>query len=214
LDHRHYDHQLNRYFGGTNIEDLWVPYFSVSTNLSSYKLHRHDRGDLFAAIRASGSIPVLLPPVYTKNGEMLVDGCLLDNVPIRTMHELKSGPNVVVSFDIPELQRFEVNYATLPSRAELIQMSLNPFARHKLPEAPGLTTVLMRSLMANRHDFNRQLKPDDVLFVPPIPDDMGILDWHRHTELVEDAYRWGLEEMARLKDSDHPLAKYESMASG
>jgi NTE family protein len=214
LDHRHYDHQLYRYFGGTNIEDLWVPYFSVSTNLSSYELHRHDRGDLFAAIRASGSIPVLLPPVYTAKGEMLVDGCLLDNVPVRTMHQLKSGPNVVVSFHIPELQRFEVDYATLPSRAELIQMSLNPFARHKLPEAPGLTTVLMRSLMANRHDFNRQLKPGDVLFVPPIPDDMGILDWHRHAELVEGAYRWGLDEMARLSEADHPLAKREAVTSG
>lgn len=205
LDQRHYDHQLYRYFGGTNIEDLWVPYFAVSTNLSSFELHRHERGELFAAIRASGSVPVMLPPVYTREGEMLVDGCLLDNVPIRTMHELKSGPNVVVSFHIPELQRFEVDYAALPSRAELIQMSLNPFARHKLPEAPGLTTVLMRSLMANRHDFNRQLKPDDLLMVPPIPDDMGILDWHRHTELVANAYSWGLKEMARLKKAGHPL---------
>ena len=205
LDHSHYDRQLRRYFGGINIEDLWVPYFSVSPNLSSYELHRHDRGDLFEAIRASGSIPVLLPPVYTKNGEMLVDGCLLDNVPIRTMHQLKSGPNVVVSFDIPELQRFDVDYAALPSRAELIQMSLNPFARHMLPEAPGLTTVLMRSLMANRHDFNRQLKPEDLLLVPPIPDDMGILDWSRHAELVEGAYRWGHEQMAQLEETGHPV---------
>jgi NTE family protein len=205
LDHSHYDRQLRRYFGGINIEDLWVPYFAISTNLSSYELHRHDRGDLFEAIRASGSIPVMLPPVYTKTGEMLVDGCLLDNVPIRTMHQLKSGPNVVVSFDIPELQRFDVDYAALPSRAELIQMSLNPFARGKLPEAPGLTTVLMRSLMANRHDFNRQLKPEDLLLVPPIPEDMGILDWHRHVELVETAYRWGLLEMARVQASEHPF---------
>ncbi|HEX9881731.1 MAG TPA: patatin-like phospholipase family protein [Hyphomicrobium sp.] len=206
LDHRHYDRQLSRYFAGVNIEDLWTPYFAVSTNLSSYELHRHDRGDLFAAIRASGSIPVLLPPVYTREGEMLVDGCLLDNVPIRTMHQLKSGPNVVISFHIPELQRFEVEYAALPSRNELIQMSLNPFARSKLPDAPGLTTVLMRSLMANRHDFNRQLKPEDLLMVPPIPEDMGILDWHRHTELVEAAHRWGLQEMARVHARGHPIA--------
>ena len=206
LDHRHYDRQLSRYFAGVNIEDLWTPYFAVSTNLSSYELHRHDRGDLFAAIRASGSIPVLLPPVYTREGEMLVDGCLLDNVPIRTMHQLKSGPNVVISFHIPELQRFEVEYAALPSRNELIQMSLNPFARSKLPDAPGLTTVLMRSLMANRHDFNRQLKPEDLLMVPPIPEDMGILDWHRHAELVEAAHRWGLQEMARVHARGHPIA--------
>jgi NTE family protein len=205
LDHRHYDAQLSRYFGGVNIEDLWVPFFSVSTNLSSYQLHRHDRGDLFEAIRASSSIPVLLPPVYTPEGEMLVDGCLLDNLPIATMHALKSGPNVVVSFDIPELERFDVKYESLPSRAELIRMSINPLTRGRLPDAPGLTTVLMRSLMAGRDDFLRQMKQDDVLFVPPIPADMGILDWHRHAELVRNAYWWGLEEVQRLKRARHPL---------
>ena len=61
---------------------------------------------------------MLLPPVYTAKGEMLVDGCLLDNVPIRTMHQLKNGPNVVVSFHLPELERFDVDYDTLPTRAE------------------------------------------------------------------------------------------------
>jgi NTE family protein len=205
LDHRHYDTHLGRYFKGINIEDLWIPYFSVSTNLSRNELHRHDRGDLFEAIRASGSIPVLLPPVYTPDGEMLVDGCLLDNVPINTMHQLKSGPNIVVSFHIPELQRFNVDYASLPSRAELIGMTLNPLTRGKLPAAPGLTTVLMRSLMANRQDFNRQLKQGDVLMVPPIPANMGILDWHRHSELVRNAYWWGLEEVQRLKRARHPI---------
>ncbi|MCK5711181.1 MAG: patatin-like phospholipase family protein, partial [Hyphomicrobiaceae bacterium] len=177
----------------------------VSTNLSSNKLHHHRSGDLFSAIRASGSIPVLLPPVYTAEGEMLVDGCLLDNVPVRTMQELKSGPNVVVSFHMPELERFDVDYESLPSRAELVRMSLTPMGRKKLPPAPSLTTVLMRSLMANRHDFNRQMKPGDLLMVPPIPAQMGILDWHRHTELVVDTYRWGLAEITRLKAEGHPI---------
>ncbi len=205
LDHRHYDQHLSRYFGGTNIEDLWIPYFAVSTNLSSNTLHRHMRGDLFAAIRASGSIPVLLPPVYTNDGHMLVDGCLLDNVPIQTMRELKSGPNVVVSFHMPELESFDVDYQSLPSRTELVGHMLNPLARKTLPQAPGLTTVLMRSLMANRQDFSRHMEADDLLLVPPIPAGMGILDWHRHTEVFADAYRWGLEEVARLRTSDHPL---------
>jgi NTE family protein len=93
-------------------------------------------------------------------------------------------------------------------------MSLNPLTRGKLPDAPGLTTVLMRSLMAGRDDFLRQMKQDDVLFVPPIPADMGILDWHRHAELVRNAYWWGLEEVQRLKRARHPLiAAVEAMAT-
>ena len=41
LDHTHYDRQLAKYYAGVDIEDLWIPYFCVSTNLSSYDLHRH-----------------------------------------------------------------------------------------------------------------------------------------------------------------------------
>lgn len=199
LDHTHFDAQLKRYFGGVEIEDLWLPYLAVSTNLSRFRVHEHRTGTLWTAIRASSSIPVLLPPVYTHDGEMLVDGCLLDNVPIRVMQGVKSGPNVVVSFMVPELERFNVSYETLPSRSELLRLALNPLRREALPDAPGLITVLMRSLMASRRDFQRHLKSDDLLLVPPIPKTFGILDWHRHLDLSHGSYRWTLEELARLK---------------
>lgn len=190
LDHGNFDTQLGRYFGGVDIEDLWLPYFAVSTNLSSYTLHVHRSGDLWTAVRASGSIPVLLPPIYTEDGQMLVDGGLIDNVPIRQMHDMKSGPNVVVSFLVPEMQRFDVDYASLPRRAELIRKTLLPFAASGLPPAPNLVTVLMRALLANRDDFQRFLTADDKLLVPPIPADIGFLDWHRHRELYAFGYRW------------------------
>ena len=41
LDHTHFDRQLANHYAGIDIEDLWIPYFAVSTNLSSYSLHRH-----------------------------------------------------------------------------------------------------------------------------------------------------------------------------
>lgn len=197
IDHTHFDSQLARYFGGYDIEDLWVPYFAVSSNLSRYSLNCHRSGSLWAAVRASGSIPVVLPPYYTEEGDMLVDGCLLDNVPIKAMHELKSGPNVVMSFAVPDLERFDVSYKDLPSRSEMLSRAMYPFGRQALPEAPGLMTVLMRSLMANRQDFKRHLTEDDLLIVPPVPDEMGFLDWHRHAELVDLSYRWARDEMQR-----------------
>lgn len=205
LDHTNFDRQLARYYGGVDIEDLWIPYFAVSTNLSRHDLHRHRQGDLWAAVRATGSVPVLLPPYYTADGHMLVDGAIMDNVPVRIMHELKSGPNIVVSFDVPKLERFDVDYRALPGRAHLLKCAVNPLLRRTLPRAPGVGTVLMRSLMANRQDFDRHLQADDILLVPPIPSDMGVLDWHRHTELMDRAYRWTMREAARLKAEGHPV---------
>jgi NTE family protein len=205
VDHTHFDRLLEAHYGGIAIEDLWIPYFAISTNLSSYAVNPHLRGELWSAIRASGAIPGLLPPYYTDDGQMLVDGCLLDNVPIRTMRELKQGPNIIVAFEIPQLGRFDVDYRQLPSRGELLKRKLMPFYGPSLPAAPHIGTVLLRSLMANRQDFERYMRPDDLLLVPPLPPDMGVLDWHRHSELMQDAYAWARSRLGELREQGHPV---------
>jgi len=98
-----------------------------------------------------------------------------------------------------------VDYSALPGRNHLLKWLLTPFLRHPLPPAPGVGTVLMRAMMANRQDFERHLRPGDLLLVPPLPQDMGALDWHRHTELTDRTYRWGLVEIARLAAEGHPV---------
>lgn len=203
LDHTHFDRQLHAHYGGIDIEDLWIPYFAVSTNLSRHSVHCHRRGELWAAVRSSGSIPGLLPPYYTADGEMLVDGALMDNVPIGIMHDLKRGPNIVVSFETPQLQRFEVKYDALPSRSELLMRLLLPFRRNAVPPAPNLRQVIVRALMANRHGFERHLRSTDVLLVPPMLDRMTVMDWGRHRELYEATYTWALAEIDSLRQSGH-----------
>lgn len=214
LDHTVFDAELKRLYGPAEIEDLWLPFFAVSTNLTRFAVSVHRTGPLWRAIRASSSIPVLLPPVNTPEGEMLVDGCLLDNTPIRIMRDLKQGPNVVVSFKPPEIGRFDVDYDALPSRGELMRLVLNPMRRDRLPAAPGLVTVLMRALMANRHDFQREMTADDISLVPPIPDAMSFLDWHRHGELFQAAFSWTQDEVARLATAGQPPWLASAFKSG
>jgi NTE family protein len=164
-------------------------------------------------VRASSSIPALLPPFYTRDGEMLVDGALVDNVPVRVMRELKGGPNIVVSFEVPQLERFAVDYRAFPSRGAFIRRALWPFSRRKLPDAPSLGAVLMRSLLATRNDFERHLQESDLFMVPPVPAGMGILDWGRHGELMERAYAWGIGEIARARAGGHPaVARFPATA--
>ena len=188
LDHTHFDAHLEREYGNIRIEDLWKPYYAISANLSDYAIEVHRTGHLWRAIRASAAIPGLLPPLYTEDGRMLVDGSVIANVPIETMHAIKRGPNVVVTFNAPHGQRFTVDYAALPTRSELLWRTLNPLASGELPKAPSAATVLVRSLMANRSNFERNLAATDWLLVPPTPPNMGALDWRRHTELMDAAY--------------------------
>ena len=123
---------------------------------------------------------------------MLVDGSVIANVPIDVMHQIKTGPNIVVTFSPAIDERSRIDYRDLPARRDLIWKSMNPWSRRDLPKAPSAATVLIRSLMANRNHFERHLEPGDWLVMPPTPEGMGALDWRRHSELVEAAYRYGL----------------------
>src|SRR6202000_994329 len=62
LNHKNFDRALRAEYGQTTIEDLWKPFFSASTNLSHNTLMVHRRGPVWEAVRASASIPALLPP--------------------------------------------------------------------------------------------------------------------------------------------------------
>ena len=198
IDHTHFDRHVSALYAGIDIEDMWLPYFAVSANLSLHVTQRHTTGDLWEAVRASSSIPVLLPPYYDRHGHMLVDGAIVDNVPVRVMHEMKSGPNIVVNFKAPTVECFPVDYDQLPGRWRLLAQLMSPLPGRRPPEAPGIPMVLMRSLMANRQDFERHLGPGDVVMRPPLPEDMGVMDWHRHTELKRRTFEWTLAEFAGL----------------
>ena len=87
------------------------------------------RGSLWKAVRASGSIPAILPPMFTDDGRMLVDGGVVDNIPLAPMKALKSGPNLVVHFGAPPAQPYTVKYENIPGRRQLLCQMLNPFSR-------------------------------------------------------------------------------------
>ena len=54
---RRFDRYLQTLFGDTNIEDLRMPYFCVSSNLTRADMVVHRTGPLWRATRASGSLP-------------------------------------------------------------------------------------------------------------------------------------------------------------
>lgn len=188
LDHRVFDDTLEEFFDAGDIADLWCPYFAVATNLSRNRLEILRRGPLWKAIRASAAIPALFPPVF-QNGEMLVDGCLLDNVPLAPMRSMKNGPNVILELSVPGIGRCEIDTAKLPSRAEL----LRGFLKQPSQEAtgvPGPQAVLLRSLLRENRDIASELGTGDILLSFPVPEGANVLDWSNHRELRWAAYAY------------------------
>ena len=70
-------------------------FFCVSTNLTTGSTEIHRSGPGWHAIRASFSIPGVFPPVRSANGDLLVDGGLLDNLPVGVMRGLHRGITVI-----------------------------------------------------------------------------------------------------------------------
>lgn len=197
LDHTHFDQHLRQVYGDVAIEDIWRPYCAVAADLSDTTTALIRTGPLWQAIRASAAIPGLLPPFYTRDGRMLVDGSVIANVPVRAAHALKNGPNMVVSFRALKGQRVIVDYDSLPGRREVFWRSLLPATRRNLPAAPTAANVLVRSLMADRDHFERYLTARDTLLLPPVPENLSALDWRTHRQLRENARVYAAEALSQ-----------------
>ena len=187
IDHKVFDRALRNEYGDATIEDLWLPFVAVSTNLSDQRLHVHRRGPVWEAVRASGSVPGVLPPFFTNTGEMLVDGGLIDNVPLETIKTLKAGPNVVVVLKVRGRTTYDVDYGTIPGSRQLLAAMLNPFRRRALPRVPGIVHVIGLSMLTSRVDLRTE--DSDVVIRPDIPKDMRFMSWERHTEVFRLAHR-------------------------
>ncbi|NNC73452.1 MAG: cyclic nucleotide-binding domain-containing protein [Sphingomonadaceae bacterium] len=189
LDPRVFDEQLLLRYGDQDIADLPYNYFGVSTNLSTNSVYVHRRGPLWHAVRASGSLPTILPPFITEEGDILVDGGVLNNIPVTIMREAKAGPNVVVSLrtDAGDDWRLgDTKYSSLRSRRRILADMI--FRRKPKFEFPSIVDIMSRSMVVSSAAAVRSsLDNADVLLVPPIPETMKILDWHLGTEVSEAA---------------------------
>ena len=182
------DARLKEHFGGAEIGDLELPFFAVSTNLTdgAYRVHR--QGLLRHALRASIALPGILPPVI-EEGEVLVDGAVLNNFPTDVMRELQRG--FVVGCDV----------ARAPEGLDASEFVNAPnffgwVAKHGLASAPPIAGLLMRSATVSVNpNAGRELV--DVLVLPELKD-IELRDWKAYDEAVEAGY---LAAKTALKES-------------
>lgn len=91
---------LRELVGDTRIEDLPLAYTAVATDLDREREVWLSRGSLFDAIRASIAIPTVFRP-YTIHGRRLLDGALLNPVPVTPLIRDPADYMMAVSMDGP-----------------------------------------------------------------------------------------------------------------
>jgi NTE family protein len=83
----------------TNIENLKIPFAAVATDLNRGTRVVLDKGSVARAVRASSAIPGVFNPVEHQ-GKLLVDGGVIDNIPVSVARE--KGADIVIAVDISE----------------------------------------------------------------------------------------------------------------
>lgn len=186
------DRRLRSLFGEARCEDLWRPYFCVSSNLSQGRQKIHDRGSVWRAVRASSAMPGILPPMI-EDGQLFVDGALFANVPGREMKRRCGGP--LVCLKTTGSQQLEVDYAyeQQPSAGRLLWSRINPFMERI--EVPSIRSVMTRSLMLASHgEGRRALALADIVLAPDLRG-YGVGDFKAFSTLVELGYAHAAREL-------------------
>ena len=185
---------LRRIYGDTQIEDLWMPCFCVSSNLTHAVAMVHRRGPLWQAVRASMAIPGIFSPMLA-DGDLLVDGCVLNNLPIDIMQRLNhNGPIIAVNvFPDVDLLR-DYRFGPSISGWQALAGKLNPL-RRKDRSAPLIFESLIRVLALNDvHQAKTKRGFADVYIRPPV-EQYNILDFGAYQQIADIGYRSAMEAL-------------------
>lgn len=148
----------------TDFDDFHIPYRAIATDLETGEAVVLGKGNLAKAMRASMSIPGMLPPVMHE-GKVLVDGGIGNNIPIDVAREL--GADIVIVVDVS---------APLSTQKEL-DTSIGVTAQ--------LSTIMTRRIADQQL---KTLRDTDVLIVPG-KKDLSSASFSSYEELIEEGFK-------------------------
>ncbi|HSZ73428.1 MAG TPA: patatin-like phospholipase family protein [Rhizomicrobium sp.] len=170
---------LRKHFGDIRIEEMPKPFFCVSSDLTTGRIHTHRSGPLWRALRASVALPGILPPV-THHGHLLVDGGVMNNLPVDVMSEHSDGP--IIASDVTgeiDLQATDERYGERPWWWLLWE---------GMKGTPSIVSILMRSGTVGSEAQRRVVREQaDYLFEPPLKN-VGLRDWWAFDRAIAEGY--------------------------
>lgn len=175
-----------------HMEDLWIPCFSVSTNISSFTTTMHRTGPAWEAVRASLSIPGIFPPVILGD-EVFVDGASMNNLPVDLMGTINNQGTIVAS--IASGKPGHIHYTGYDHSISGWSL-LSELIKHKEPaKLPSIIeTMLTASLAASTLHQEKMAIAADYCFDLGV-DQYKLMDIEHWREMREQGYQTALKLM-------------------
>ncbi|KFV60009.1 Patatin-like phospholipase domain-containing protein 7, partial [Gavia stellata] len=185
-----FNNSINNIFKDKQIEDLWIPYFTITTDITASAMRVHTDGSLWRYVRASMSLSGYMPPLCDpKDGHLLMDGGYINNLPADVARSM--GAKVVIAIDVGSRDETDLtNYGDCLSGWWLLWKRWNPLAEKvKVLNMAEIQTRLayvccVRQLeMVKNSDYCEYIRP-------PI-DRYRTLDFGKFDEICEVGYQHG-----------------------
>ena len=175
-------------YGDAEIEDLWIPFFCVSSNLTTAEMMVHRRGSLLRAATASASLPGFAEPTLEGN-QLLCDGGLLNNLPTDVMRQLGAGTVIASEVSLEEDASFIAD--RVPTPWEVLR---------RRARFPSLMEVVLRaSLLHSTKREQLALAESDLTLRPPV-EGYSMMDFPRLADLITLGYDYARGAIASWRE--------------
>uniref|UniRef100_A0A8C0IVC7 lysophospholipase n=1 Tax=Chelonoidis abingdonii TaxID=106734 RepID=A0A8C0IVC7_CHEAB len=181
---------INKVFQDKQIEDLWLPYFNVTTDITASAMRVHKDGSLWRYVRASMTLSGYLPPLCDpKDGNLLMDGGYINNLPADIARNM--GAKTVVAIDVGSQDETDLcNYGDSLSGWWLLWKRLNPWAQKvKVPDMAEIQSRLAYVSCVRQLEVVKSSSYCEYIR-PPI-DRFKTMDFGKFDEIYDVGYQHG-----------------------
>jgi lysophospholipid hydrolase len=232
-------HSFNRTvwktFSDSHIEDTWIPYFCTAVNVTWSRLDIERSGYLWRSIRASMSLLGLVPPM-SSDGDMLIDGGYINNLPADVARAL--GANTIIAVDVGGVDDTSpVSYGDHVSGWTYLWDRWNPFKDKLYQRIPSMTELQSRLAYVSQVqqlemakqlegvlwvDFGRAGVELRLILFPlnlssychPPTAKYGILEFGKAEEIVAMGYDFGRSMIKRWHEDGTLASKFGILDKG
>uniref|UniRef100_A0A673HV47 lysophospholipase n=1 Tax=Sinocyclocheilus rhinocerous TaxID=307959 RepID=A0A673HV47_9TELE len=181
---------ISKVFEDKQIEDLWLPYFNVTTDITASSMRVHKDGCVWRYVRASASYTPYLPPLCDpKDGHLLVDGCYVNNVPADIARNM--GTKTVIAIDVGSQDETDLcNYGDSLSGWWLLWKRINPWAEKvKVPDMAEIQSRLAYVSCVRQLELVK--KSAYCEYIRPPIDRFKTMDFGKFDEIYDVGYQHG-----------------------
>ena len=197
---RKFNRQLRSFFDDIDIADLWLPYFCISASLSEGEMMVHDQGLLWEKVRASCSLPGVFPPVWS-DGQLLVDGGVMNNVPMDVMENRCNGGTIIaVNVGGGGAKGFDDSKHWTASGWSLLRQRFSRNSQNK--HIANILDVMLWSTTISSKRYLQQLVDAgrvDLYLTPPVQE-FQLLGFDAYEKLYQVGYEYARKELAAWED--------------